>query len=397
MTSAGRSTRTPPAGDGSRRRPYTTGALLKILLVLGAIGAASRLVFGLGATTNLNDGYPWGLWISFDVLTGVALAAGGFTLSAAVYVFNLKAFEPLVRPAKVSAFVGYLMVVIGLFFDLGIPWRVWHPIMMWNPQSVLFEIAWCVMLYTGVLAVDVVILVLERFRKESWVRTLRSVYVFFVAAGLVLSTLHQSSLGALYLLVPQKMSALWASPALGPLFYASAVIAGLSVVLLESLLVARNHACEPDMKILSSLAKGLATALLVYFAMKVTDLYARGVETWRLDGVHAFFYLELFGTVLVPAVLLGLFPGVRRSRAGLIWCAGLSAFGVALNRFNVSLIGYGGYADFAYFPSLVELVVTVGLIALGLLAFDLAAHFLPVYGRAPSRAGEERLAPQSAR
>lgn len=382
MTTNAQGATSASPGAGSGRRPVSTATLLKILIALGAIGAASRLVFGLGATTNLNDGYPWGLWISFDVLTGVALAAGGFTISAAVYVFNLKAFEPLLRPAKVSAFVGYLMVVIGLFFDLGLPWRMWHPLMMWNPQSVLFEVAWCVMLYTTVLAVDVVILVLERMGRERWVRTLRSVYVFAIVAGLVLSTLHQSSLGALYLVVPQKMSELWASRALGPLFYVSAVVAGLSVVTLESLLTARARGEEAELGILSSLAKGLATALLVYFAMKVTDLYARGVETWRLDRVHVSFYVELFGTVLLPAMLLGLFPGVRRSRRGLATCAALAAFGVALNRFNVSLVGYAGYADFAYFPSLVELVVTAGLIALGLFCFDLAARILPVYGRA---------------
>jgi Ni/Fe-hydrogenase subunit HybB-like protein len=397
MAGLGQKSPTPAPGGASARRPYTTGTLLKVLLLLGAVGAASRFLFGLGATTNLNDGYPWGLWISFDVLTGVALAAGGFTISATVYVFNLKSFEPLLRPAKVSAFVGYLMVVIGLFFDLGLPWRLWHPLMMWNPQSVLFEVAWCVMLYTAVLGVDVVILVLERLGKERSVRTLRSVYIFLIVAGLVLSTLHQSSLGALYLVIPQKMSELWASRALGPLFYASAVVAGLSVVILESLLTARARAREPEMGILSSLAKGLAAALLVYFAMKVTDLYARGVETWRLDLVHLFFYAELFGTVLLPAALLGLFPEVRRSRAGLLACAGLSAFGVALNRFNVSLIGYAGYADFAYFPSFVELVVTVGLIALGLLTFDLAAHYLPVYGRPPSTEAGGELARQSAR
>jgi Ni/Fe-hydrogenase subunit HybB-like protein len=390
MTTNGANVPDAAAGVGTAR--VSTGTLLKLLIVLGAIGAASRLVFGLGATTNLNDGYPWGLWISFDVLTGVALAAGGFTISAAVYVFNLKAFEPLLRPAKVSAFVGYLMVVIGLFFDLGLPWRLWHPIMMWNPQSVLFEVAWCVMLYTTVLAVDVLILVLERLGRERWVRTLRSVYVFMVVAGLVLSTLHQSSLGALYLVVPQKISELWASRALGPLFYASAVVAGLSVVTLESLLTARARGEEADMRILASLAKGLATVLLVYFAMKVTDLYARGVETWRLDRVHAFFYVELFGTVLLPAAFLGLFPGVRRSRKGLAACAGVAAFGVALNRFNVSLVGYAGYADFAYFPSFVELVVTVGLIALGLLCFDLAARLLPVYGTPLRAVASARLA-----
>ncbi len=366
-------------GEASRRL-FSVGTVLKVLFLLGVICAATRLLFGLGATTNLNDGYPWGLWISFDVMTGVALAAGGFTLSATYYVFNLKAFEPLVRPAKVSAFIGYVMVVIGLIFDLGQPWRIWHALVMWNTNSVLFEVAWCVMLYTTVLGIEVLILALEALKQERWVRALRSIYVLFVVAGLMLSTLHQSSLGALFLLVPQKMSDLWASRALGPLFYASAVAGGLSIVILESLISAKAHGRKAEMGILSSLAKGLAIVLLVYFAMKVTDLYARGVSTWKLDRVHAAFYLELFGTVALPAILLGLFPSVRKSRTGLLWCAGLAAFGVVLNRFNVSLIGYVGYADFTYFPSLVEVLVTVGLISGMILAFDLAAKYLPIYG-----------------
>jgi len=131
-------------------------------------------------------------------MTGVALAAGGFTISATVYVFHLKQYTPLLRPAKLSAFVGYLMVVLGLFFDLGQPWRIWHPLIMWNPQSVLFEISWCVMLYTGVLAVDVAMMAFEVMKKDRWVEALRSVYVVMIVAGLVLSTLHQSSLGALF-------------------------------------------------------------------------------------------------------------------------------------------------------------------------------------------------------
>ena len=354
--------------------------ILYVLLAAGAVAAVARLVLGLGATTNLNDGYPWGLWISFDVLTGVALAGGGFTLSATVYVLNLKKFEPLLRPAKISAFVGYLMFIAGLFLDLGLPWRLWHPLVMWNTHSVLFEVAWCVMLYTSILALDVLIMGLEVLRKDEWVKFLKSIYVFLLVAGIVLSTLHQSSLGALYLLVPEKISDLWASRALGPLFYASAVIGGLSVVILETLLGARAYRRDPELRILSALSKGLAIALLVYFAMKVTDLYARGVSVWRFDGVHVLFFAELFGTVALPAALLG-FPEIRSSRAGLLWCSGLSAFGVVLNRFNVSLTGYAGYQDFRYFPSLIEIVITAALIGGGILVFDLAARYLPVYGR----------------
>jgi Ni/Fe-hydrogenase subunit HybB-like protein len=357
----------------------TTGrAIIYILAVVGIISAMVRLFFGLGATTNLNDAYPWGLWISFDVLAGVALAAGGFTMSAAIYIFNLKKFEPLLRPAKLSAFLGYLMFVFGLFFDLGQPWRIWHPMVMWNPQSVLFEVAWCVMLYTTVLSVDIFIMILEKLEKYTWVKFLREIYLFLVVAGIILSTLHQSSLGALYLLLPQKMSDLWATRALGPLFFTSAVIGGMSVITLESLISSKVYKRQPELGILSSLGKGLAVALLVYFAMKVTDLYARGATVWVWDRPHFFFFLELFGTVALPALLLS-FPEIRNTVKGLYWASGLAAFGVVLNRFNVSLTSYGGYREFSYFPSAVEIFVTVGLVALGVIIFDLGMRHLPMH------------------
>ena len=353
-------------------------ALLYILLMLGIISGVVRLFFGLGATTNLSDAYPWGLWISFDVLAGVALAGGGFTMSAAIYIFNLKKFEPLLRPAKISAFLGYLMFIVGLFFDLGQPWRIWHPMVMWNPHSVLFEVAWCVMLYTTVLGIDIFIMALERWQKDTWVRFFRDIYLVLVVAGVILSTLHQSSLGALYLLLPEKMSNLWASRAIGPLFFTSAVIGGMSVITLESLISSWAYQRKPELGILSSLSKGLAVALLVYFAMKVTDLYARGATVWVLDKPHFFFYLELFGTVALPAILLS-FPEVRQSQKGLLTCAGLAAFGVVLNRFNVSLTSYGGYREFSYFPSAVEIFITVALVAGGILIFDFLTKNLPVY------------------
>jgi Ni/Fe-hydrogenase subunit HybB-like protein len=353
-------------------------AALFVILMLGIIAGAIRLFFGLGATTNLNDAYPWGLWISFDVLSGVALAAGGFTMAAAIYIFNLKKFEPLLRPAKLSAFIGYLVFVIGLFFDLGQPWRIWHPMVMWNPSSVLFEVSWCVMLYTTVLGIDILIMALERWKKDAWVATLRNLYLVLVVAGVMLSTLHQSSLGALYLLMPEKMSDLWASRAIGPLFFASAVIGGMSVVILESLISAWAYKRQAELKLLSSFSKGLGLALLVYFAMKVTDLYARGATVWALDKAHFFFFLELFGTVALPAILLS-FKEVRNSARGLYWAAGLSAFGVVLNRFNVSLTSYGGYRHFSYFPSAIEIILTLALVAGGILIFDWGTRYLPVY------------------
>lgn len=358
----------------------TTGkAVLYILLVLGLIAAAARLYLGLGATTNLNDAYPWGLWISFDVLAGVALAAGGFTMTAAIYIFNLKKFQPLLRPAKLSAFVGYMVFVVGLFFDLGRPFRIWHPMVMWNPHSILFEVSWCVMLYTTVLAIDLFIIGLERYgqHKESWIKFFRDIYLFLAVAGVMLSTLHQSSLGALFMLLPQKLSDLWATQALGPLFFASAVIGGMSVITLESLIASRVYQRPPEIGLLSDLGKGLGIALLVYFAMKVTDLYARGVTVWVWDKPHFFFFVELFGTVVLPALLLCI-PEIRRSEKGLYWTSGLAAFGVVLNRFNVSLTGYVGYRQFSYFPSVIEIIITAALVAMAILIFDLGMRYLPI-------------------
>ena len=353
-------------------------AIIYVILVLGFISAMARLFLGLGATTNLSDGYPWGLWVSFDVLAGVALAGGGFTMAAAIYIFNLKKFEPLLRPAKLSAFLGYMMFVVGLFFDLGQPWRIWHPMVMWNPHSVLFEVSWCVMLYTTVLALDLFIIGLERYGKQSWIKFFRDIYLVLVVAGVMLSTLHQSSLGALFLLMPQKMSTLWASGAIGPLFFTSAIIGGMSVVTLESLISARVYKRQPEMDILPDFSKGLGLVLLVYFAMKVTDLYARGATVWVWDRPHFFFFVELFGTVALPALLLTL-KEVRNSEKGLFWAAGLSAFGVVLNRFNVSLTSYGGYRQFSYFPSFIEIIITLSMVALAIVIFDLGRKYLPIY------------------
>jgi Ni/Fe-hydrogenase subunit HybB-like protein len=364
---------------GTPREKVSIGRMiLLVLATLALISALIRLFFGLGATTNLSDAYPWGIWISFDVLAGVALAAGGFTMAAIIYVFNLKKFEPLLRPAKISAFIGYLMFIVGLFLDLGLPWRIWHPMVMWNPHSVLFEVSWCVMLYTTVLSIDVLIMALERYQKDEWVQFLRNIYVVFIVAGIMLSTLHQSSLGALYLLMPEKMSELWATNAIGPLFFTSAVIGGLSIVILESIISAWAYGRKVELDLLAGLSKGLGMALLVYFAMKVTDLYARRVTVWQLDWVHFWFYVELFGTIALPALLIT-FREVRESRRGLLCIAALSAFGVLLNRFNVSLTSYGGYRQVSYFPSLFEIIITVGMVAGGILLFDFLSRNLPVF------------------
>lgn len=353
-------------------------SILGVMVLAGIASGLARLFLGLGSTTNLSDAYPWGLWISFDVLTGVALASGGFIMTAIIYVFNLKQYAPLLRPAKLSAFVGYQMFVVGLFMDLGMPWRIWHPMIMWNPRSVLFEVSWCAMLYTSVLGLDILIIALEKYGYEKIVGFFRSIYVVFIVAGIVLSTLHQSSLGALYLLIPEKMSDLWAAKILGPLFLISAIAGGLAIITLDNLISARVHHRKPETAILIPLIKSMAVIMLAYFAAKIVDVIMRQATLWKLDTVHLLFYLEML-IPLILSVLLLTWRKARESGAGLTASSSITTLWVVLTRFNVSLTAYTGYRHLSYFPSFVEIAVTVGLVAAGVLLFDLAGRYLPIY------------------
>ncbi|MBU1651106.1 polysulfide reductase NrfD, partial [bacterium] len=187
--------------------------ILWIIIGLGAAVATARFMFGLGATTNLSDAVPWGLWIGFDVMSGVALAAGGFVLTATVYIFKLERYHAIVKPAVLTAFLGYIAVAVGLLFDLGLPWNIWHLIIFWNPHSPLFEVGWCVMLYLTVLLLEFFPVPAAEFSKLAKLRDfLLKLRLPLVIAGIALSTLHQSSLGSLFLIMPYNVHPLWYSP-----------------------------------------------------------------------------------------------------------------------------------------------------------------------------------------
>ena len=197
----------------------TVKSILWALVSIGVVLAISRFSMGLGATTNLSDDIPWGLWIVFDVMGGVALAAGGFVIAGTVYIFHLEKYRPILRPAVLTAFLGYIAVAVGLLFDLGLPWRIWHAMILWQHHSVLFEVAWCVMLYLTVLALEFAPVVLEhKWFQHPLFQTIHRLLKWFtiplVIAGIVLSTLHQSSLGSLFLIMPHRLHPLWYTPIL---------------------------------------------------------------------------------------------------------------------------------------------------------------------------------------
>jgi Ni/Fe-hydrogenase subunit HybB-like protein len=364
------------------------GFVFLILISAGAIVTVLRFSQGLGAVTNLSDQFPWGLWIGFDILCGVGLAAGGFTLTAIVYLFNLKQFAPIVRPTVLTAFLGYVFVIVALLFDLGQPFRIWHAIIMWNPHSVMFEVAWCVMLYTTVLALEFSPVLFERLNLERPRRIMRSTSVPLVVVGVILSTLHQSSLGSLFLIVPEKLHPLWYTPLLPVFFYLSAIAAGLAMVIVESYLSQRAFHHSLRMDLLERLGRALVVILSVYGLLRLQDLARRGVLTSlrHLGYEERMFLLEMVCGVLLPTLLLAI-PKVRSRQGGLVTAAFLVVLGFVMHRLNVSITGMERSAGVAYFPSWMEVTVSLAQVAAGFAIFALAVRYLPIFREAtpPSR------------
>jgi Ni/Fe-hydrogenase subunit HybB-like protein len=359
-------------------------AVLVVILAAGAYSTWLRFTKGLGAATHLSDRFPWGLWIGFDVICGVGLAAGGFTLAAIVYVLNLRRFRPVLRPSILTAFLGYGMVAVALIFDLGRPYNIWHPLVMWNPRSVMFEVAWCVMLYLAVLALEFSPAVFERFGMHTHLKILETIAIPLVIVGVLLSTLHQSSLGSLFLIVPAKLHPYWYSPLLPLLFFVSAVAVGMAMVIFESNLSARAFGREIEMPLLAALGKALAVALGVYGILRFQDLLGRGALVYlqRPTKETILFALEIVLGVLLPLVLL-LFHRVRENRQGLFAAAVLVITGFLLNRLNVSITGLEASAQAHYFPKWTEIAVTLSMLGTGFLCFALATRYFKVFESNP--------------
>jgi len=350
------------------------------LMAAGFYGTVVRFALGLGRSTNLNDQFPWGLWIGFDVLCGVMLAAGGFTLTAAVHIFNIKRLRPIVRPTILTAFLGYVLVCVALMYDLGRPYRIWHPLVMRNPHSVMFEVAYCVMLYTTVLSLEFSSIVLERFKLEKPLKIVRAALIPLVILGVILSTLHQSSLGTLYLIMPEKLHPLWYSPLLPVFFFISAIAVGLAMTIFESSLSAKYFGRQLELPILQELGRVLVVVLCVYGILRYEDLLHRGVLRLLLrPGYEMYlFWLEISLGVIFPLLLLSQ-KKVRTTAPGLYLAAVLVVLGFITNRLNVSITGLESAAGMHYVPKWTEVAVTGAIIVAGFALFGLAAKYLPIF------------------
>ena len=370
--------------------PFNVVAAL--ILAVGVPVIVIRFTMGLGACTNLSDTTAWGLWIGFDVLVGVALAAGGYVTSCAVYVFGMKAYHPIVRPAVLTGFLGYTLVAIGLLFDIGRPWRLPYPFVMsqgWT--SVMFEVAACVGLYLTVLFLEFLPVPFEWLRWKKLRKFFIELTIPLTILGVILSTLHQSSLGALFIITPGKLHPLWYTPYLGILFFVSSIVAGLSMVIFESGLSHRvfssrldpQHPADHDALTLG-LTKAAALVLYAYFGMKVMAL-AHG-NHWSLlnTGYGAWFLVELIGFVALPCTLFARAYRQRDARLAR-FTAALTAIGIVLNRLNVSIIAFNWQLPIEerYVPHWMEIAVTITLITVGVLAFRWIVERMPVLAEHP--------------
>ncbi|MFI5143259.1 MAG: NrfD/PsrC family molybdoenzyme membrane anchor subunit [Thermoanaerobaculales bacterium] len=356
-----------------------------------------RFTHGLGAVTHLSDSFPWGLWIGFDVLCGVGLAAGGFAVTATVHIFHLHDFKPIVRPTVLTAFLGYLLVIVALMFDLGKPWNIWHPIIMWNPHSVMFEVGWCVMLYTTVLSLEFSPMVLERFKLDRLLRIVKALTPVLVILGVVLSTLHQSSLGSLFLILPEKVHPLWYSPLQPVFFFITALAAGIAMTVVESWFSRRVFGKPIETHLLSRLSRASVVILALYLALRFRDLALRGAlaSLWPLTPTAVMFLLEIGIGAVVPMVLLA-FSRFRSSPLRLAVAQGMVVLGFILHRLNVSVTAVEAATGRHYLPSLTEFLLSAGLLAIGMWIFILACRFLPVFPAGTLEARGKKQLPELA-
>lgn len=371
--------------------------VLLLILCFGAYAAIVRFAVGLGAATNLTDAFPWGLWIGFDVLVGVGLAAGGFVIAATVHVFRIKRYKAIARPTILTAFLGYVLVCVALMFDLGMPHRIWHPLIMWNPHSVMFEIGWCVTLYTTVLALEFSPMVLERFNLQTPLKVIRFIYTPLVIVGVLLSTLHQSSLGTLYVIAPGKLHGLWYTPLLPVFFFISAIAGGLAMTIFESFLSKRAFGKRLEGDLLRGLGRVIVVVLAVLAVWRLQDLAARGNFglIFQLTPESVMFWGEFGLGIALPLVLFAV-PWIRRTDSGVILAATLTIMGFIVNRLNVAITGMAASSGVTYVPSWMELAVTMTIVAAGFALFGLAVRYLAVFPEKELAVGEsEQLAGQA--
>jgi Ni/Fe-hydrogenase subunit HybB-like protein len=365
--------------------------IVGLIFAAGIYATYARFALGFANATNLTDPQPWGLWVGLGTLCGVGLSAGGFGIAAAVYLLGFERYRPVLRTAVLVSFLGYMSVVIGMMYELGLPWRIWHPIVMWNRSSVLFEVSWCVMLYTTVLALEFSPSLVEKIPwvgvREFYLKWHHKILIALVLVGTLLSSLHQSFLGGLYLITKGKLDPLWYSPYLTTEFYLSAIPAGLAVTIMALYLCVRSLNVRMDVSILSDVSRVIAPLLAIWALFRGVDLVTHGATPylwmWREETIS--FWVEMGLFVVAPLVLLSR-DKVRNNPQPLYWTCALVVMGFMANRLNVSITGLQASSGVYYVPKWTEFAATLAVVTAAVVAFRYGVIYLDILPKNPPQA-----------
>jgi Ni/Fe-hydrogenase subunit HybB-like protein len=379
---------TPVGGTLMNAATMVSGVLIAVMVAVLIV----RFIFGLGTVTNINDGYPWGIWVIVDVVIGSAFACGGFSVAMLVYIFNKGEYHPIIRPALLASLFGYTLAGVGVIFDLGRWWNFWH--IFWpgyaNPNSVMFEVAVCISAYIVVMWLEFSPAFLEKWGKHETKRKLNKVLFFLVALGTVLPMMHQSSLGTLLVVMGTQINPLWQTQFLPLIFLLSASAIGYGVVLFESCVASSAYRRKIETHLLDPLAKIMLGMLAIYLVVRFGDLVVRGAlgEAFKPTFIALAFWIENLCFV-APFLLVGN-AGARRNPAKLFLAGVAIMLGGVFLRINGFLIGYDTGPGWNYFPSVPELLVTIGMFAIEVLGYIIITRRFPVLPREEAHAFSAR-------
>jgi Ni/Fe-hydrogenase subunit HybB-like protein len=379
---------------------------LTLIFLVGGAMTLWRLVAGLGATTAMNDGYPWGIWITYDVVIGTALACGGYAVALLLYILNRGQYHPLIRSAVLTSALGYSLAGIHVILDVGRYWLLWKVIVLphwWNGNSILLEVALCVMSYIVVLWIELSPAFLEKWRDggPSWLQRfserllpiMNKALIWIIALGVLLPSMHQSSLGSVMILAGGKLDSLWHTGWLPFLFLVSCLAMGYAAVVFESTLSSTLLKRPRETKMLGRLAIGIVVTMVIFLVVRFVDLGIRG-QFGRIftAGWNSFFFI--IETLLFLAAVLMLLSKRVRTNAGQLFLAAMAMIlGGGLYRFNVYLIGFDPGPGWSYFPAVPEFLVTFGFVALEVIAYIAIVKRFPILvGVPPSSAKRSKRA-----
>lgn len=372
-----------------------------LIFLAGGIATYMRFVMGWQAATNLSNGQPWGIWVGVSTLCGVGLSAGGFAIAGAVYLLGMERYRPISRAAVMIAFLGYTTVCAGYAWELGLPWNFWHPIVMWNRASVLFEVVWCIMLYTTVLALEFSPAVIEKLPwqklRERLLAWQHRVLIALVLIGVLLSSLHQSFLGGLFIIFKGKEYPLWYSNYQTTQFYLSALPAGLAMVIIALYLSIRSLNVKIDPSLLGELSRVITPLLLIFGVFRFVDLLRQhaGKYLFMARPETFYFWLEIAIFVVAPLVLFNL-NSIKSRPIGLYWSAAVTVMGFLTHRVNVSITALERATGTHYVPKWSELAVTIMLVSTAVIVFRWAVLHLKIFPRTEGRSSWMVKAPAQA-